>query len=69
VSIARWNLKEVGSKASGFKEQELHIRPFNLDEFASQNKIQYYQKVVWQMEQVDGVKAIILTQGGLTLDL
>jgi len=29
------------------EEYELHIRPHNPDEFASQNEIQYYQKMVW----------------------
>ena len=29
------------------EEYELHIRPYNLDEFASQDKIKYCQKMVW----------------------
>jgi len=44
VSIARWILKEVGGKAPP-EEYELNIRLYSLDEFASQNKIRYYQKV------------------------
>jgi len=33
----------------GPKEHELHIEPYNMEEFAGQNKIQYCQKVVWWM--------------------
>jgi len=29
------------------EEYELHIRLYNLDEFAGQNKIRYCQKMVW----------------------
>jgi len=47
VSTVRWNLKEAVGKTSGLEEYELYIRPYNLDEFASQNKVQYCQKIVW----------------------
>jgi hypothetical protein len=43
----RRNLKGcLKGKTSGLKKHELHIRLYNLDEFATQNEIQYYQKIV-----------------------